>query len=194
MSARSRWPCGRSPAGAHDGDDLLDGWRIGRIAQPLVARRAPRAEPGQRRGRTAPTGHIEQHLGHDPSSGSTTSPEHHRAPEQYAGFDCRFPSARQRRRTALDVHRAPGSHGKRKRLASPVGARRRAVLTHSPVRPTDGQRRLTGVVGGHLDTVSFVMNYVEVRIGYSVFRALRGRRVDYDNRGELSRAGPQPAP
>jgi len=30
--------------GAHDGDDLLDPRRIGRIAQPLVARRVDRRE------------------------------------------------------------------------------------------------------------------------------------------------------
>jgi hypothetical protein len=85
----------------HDGDDLLDGRRIGRVAQPLVVRRTPGAEAGQRRGRTATADRIEQLLGHDPSSGSTTNPEHRPAPEQHGSADCRFPSARGRRRTAL---------------------------------------------------------------------------------------------
>ena len=62
--------------GAHDGDDLLDGRRIGRVAHALVARRAAGVEPGHRRRRAAATGGIEQQLGHDPSSGSETSREH----------------------------------------------------------------------------------------------------------------------
>lgn len=34
-----------------------------------------------------------------------------------------------------------------------------------------GDEPLAILVGGHLDTVSFVMDYVEFRIGYSVLRA-----------------------
>jgi hypothetical protein len=41
----------------------------------------------------------------------------------------------------------------------------------------DGDRALAVLVGGHLDTVSFVMDYVEFRIGYSILRALRSPRV-----------------
>lgn len=35
-----------------------------------------------------------------------------------------------------------------------------------------GNEALSILVDGHLDTVSFVMDYVEFRIGYSVLRAL----------------------
>jgi hypothetical protein len=35
-----------------------------------------------------------------------------------------------------------------------------------------GDDALAVLVGEHLDTVSFVMDYVELRIGYSIFRAL----------------------
>lgn len=35
----------------------------------------------------------------------------------------------------------------------------------------DGNEALSILQGGHLDTVSFVMDYVEVRIGYSVLRS-----------------------
>jgi hypothetical protein len=52
---RSRWPCAASPA-AHDGDDLIDLWRIGRIAQTLVARRSTSVKAGHRRRRSTPTG------------------------------------------------------------------------------------------------------------------------------------------
>jgi hypothetical protein len=45
---------------AHDRDDLLDRGRIGRVAQPLVARRAPGEIAGQRDGRAAAAGGIEQ--------------------------------------------------------------------------------------------------------------------------------------
>jgi hypothetical protein len=61
--------------GAHDGDDLLDGRRIGRIAEPLVARRAAGVKSRHRRRRATTTGGIERQLGHDPSSGSKTSCE-----------------------------------------------------------------------------------------------------------------------
>jgi hypothetical protein len=37
---------------------------------------------------------------------------------------------------------------------------------------SQGDEALSVLVGGHLDTVSFVMDYVEFRIGYSVVRAL----------------------
>jgi hypothetical protein len=37
----------------------------------------------------------------------------------------------------------------------------------------DGDEALSILAGGHLDTVSFVMDYVELRVGYNVFRALR---------------------
>ena len=37
------------------------------------------------------------------------------------------------------------------------------------------------LIGGHLDTVSFVMDYVEFRIDYSILRALNPPRVElYD--------------
>jgi hypothetical protein len=60
--------------GSHDGDDLLDLGRIGRIAQPLVARRMTGVEAWHRRRRSTSTGTVEQQLGHGPSSGSLTSP------------------------------------------------------------------------------------------------------------------------
>jgi hypothetical protein len=40
-----------------------------------------------------------------------------------------------------------------------------------------GDEALSILPGGHLDTVSFVMDYVEFRVGYSVLRALAGPRV-----------------
>ena len=52
----------------HDGDDFLDGRRVRRIAQPLVAWRATGVEPRHGRRRPTSTGTIEQVLGHDPSS------------------------------------------------------------------------------------------------------------------------------
>ena len=66
--------------GAHDGDDLFDLRRIGRVAQALVARRATGVESRQRRGRSTSTGTIELQLGHDPSSGSLNEPDYRRAP------------------------------------------------------------------------------------------------------------------
>jgi hypothetical protein len=42
----------------------------------------------------------------------------------------------------------------------------------------DGDRALSILSGGHLDTVSFVMDYVEFRVGYSILRALAGPRVE----------------
>jgi hypothetical protein len=56
--------------GAHDGDDLLDLRRIGRVAQSLVARRATRMKSGHGCWRSASAGTVEQQFGHDPSSGS----------------------------------------------------------------------------------------------------------------------------
>lgn len=35
----------------------------------------------------------------------------------------------------------------------------------------DGDEALSILMGGHFDTVSFVMDYVEFRIGYSILRA-----------------------
>jgi hypothetical protein len=65
----------RSVAGrAHDGDDLFDLGRIGRIAQTLVAWSVPGVESRQRRRRSTSTGAVEQKLGHDPSSGSWNEP------------------------------------------------------------------------------------------------------------------------
>lgn len=37
-----------------------------------------------------------------------------------------------------------------------------------------GDEHLAILKGGHLDTVSFVMGYVEFRINYNIFRALNG--------------------
>jgi hypothetical protein len=54
----------------HDGDDLLDGRRVRRIAQAFVAGRATDVEPRHGRRRATSTGAIEQLLRHDPSSGS----------------------------------------------------------------------------------------------------------------------------
>jgi hypothetical protein len=55
------------PGGAHDGDDLFDLRRIGRVAQTFVAWRATGVESRQRRRRSTPTRTIKQQLGHDPS-------------------------------------------------------------------------------------------------------------------------------
>src|SRR5215211_2573658 len=53
---------------AHDRHDLLDRGRIGRVAQPLVARRAPGQIAGQRDGRATAAGGIQQRRhGHGPS-------------------------------------------------------------------------------------------------------------------------------
>jgi hypothetical protein len=45
------------------------------------------------------------------------------------------------------------------------------------VNDSAGNAALSVLEGGHLDTVSFVMDYVEFRIGYNCFRALRPPRV-----------------
>jgi hypothetical protein len=45
---------------AHDGDDLLDGGRIGRVAQPLVARRAPGEVAGHGDRRATAAGGVQQ--------------------------------------------------------------------------------------------------------------------------------------
>src|SRR5215213_1371178 len=58
------------PGGAHDGDDLFDLRRIGRVVQALVLWRVAGVESRQRRRRSTSTRTIEQQLGHDPSSGS----------------------------------------------------------------------------------------------------------------------------
>ncbi|MEA2361282.1 MAG: hypothetical protein QOD71_427 [Thermoleophilaceae bacterium] len=61
---------------AHDGDNLLDSGRIGRIAETLVSRRSTCMEAGHGRRRAASTGAVKQYLGHDPSSGSENATEH----------------------------------------------------------------------------------------------------------------------
>jgi hypothetical protein len=53
--------------GAHDGDDLLNLGRIGRIPQSLVMRRTAGVESRHRRRRATSAGAVEQQLGHDPS-------------------------------------------------------------------------------------------------------------------------------
>jgi len=56
----------RSP---HHSDDLLDGRRISRIAQPLIPRRATTVMTRQRRPRTPTTSSIQQpRLHHSPST------------------------------------------------------------------------------------------------------------------------------
>src|SRR5215207_7738726 len=64
--------------GVHDGDDLFDLRRIGRVAQPLVAGSVARVESRHRCRRSTSTGTIEQKLGHDPSSGSWNEPDYRR--------------------------------------------------------------------------------------------------------------------
>ena len=67
----------RSRAGlAHNEDDLIDRWRIRRIAQPLVRRRGPRPVPRYCGRGSHTTGHIhESWLGHDVLQlGSARSP------------------------------------------------------------------------------------------------------------------------
>jgi hypothetical protein len=54
--------------GAHDGDDLLDRGRIGRVAEALVARGSPLVIAGHRGRRAAMTGSIQQHRFHVLSS------------------------------------------------------------------------------------------------------------------------------
>jgi hypothetical protein len=84
---------------AHHGDDLLDGWRVRRVAVSLVAWRAAGVEAGHRRRGPSPTGGIEHQLGHDPSSGSKTSREDRGTEHRYRVFRstrlvCRFASKR----------------------------------------------------------------------------------------------------
>jgi hypothetical protein len=55
---------------AHHGDDLLHGWRIGRVPLSFVAWRPAGVESRHRRRRPTTTGGVEHQLGHDPSSGS----------------------------------------------------------------------------------------------------------------------------
>jgi hypothetical protein len=50
--------------GAHHGDDLFDRWRVGRVANALVARRSTGVESRHRGRRTTASGGIEQRLGH----------------------------------------------------------------------------------------------------------------------------------
>lgn len=64
--------------GAHDGDDLLDPWRVGGIAEALVSRRSAGVEAGHGRRRSPSAGVIKQHFGHGPSSGSKNEVEHPR--------------------------------------------------------------------------------------------------------------------
>jgi hypothetical protein len=67
-------PAMRSVASrAHNGDDLFDLRRIGRVAQTLVAWSVAGVESRHRRRRPAPTGTIERKLGHDPSSARRTN-------------------------------------------------------------------------------------------------------------------------
>src|SRR4051794_4793943 len=67
---------GSAAGGAHDGDDLFDLRRVGRVAQTLVARRVTGIEPRQRRRRPPSTGTNEQNPGHDPSSDSRNEPDY----------------------------------------------------------------------------------------------------------------------
>ncbi len=60
-----------SPGRAHDGDDLLHAWRIGRITQALVPRRTPTVITRQSRRRPATTSSIQQHRLHDSSSSNS---------------------------------------------------------------------------------------------------------------------------
>jgi hypothetical protein len=53
---------------AHDGDDFLDRGRVGRVAESLVARRAPGEIAGQGDGGATAAGGIEQRHGHGTSS------------------------------------------------------------------------------------------------------------------------------
>jgi hypothetical protein len=54
--------------GAHDGDDLLDRGRIGRVAEAFVPRDSPSVIAGHRGRRAAMTGSIEQYRFHVLSS------------------------------------------------------------------------------------------------------------------------------
>ena len=96
--------------GAQDGDDLFDGRRVGRIAQPLNARWSPGMESGHRRGRTPPTGCVEQNLGHDPFLGlENTSLESHTRPGSRRDETGRRCESLKAPKTTAD------SHGTRKR-------------------------------------------------------------------------------
>jgi hypothetical protein len=53
--------------------------------------------------------------------------------------------------------------------------RREELMRHAPVLMKESP--LDCLIGGHLDTVSFVMDYVEFRIGYNVVRALTNPTV-----------------
>jgi hypothetical protein len=46
------YPVGAIPRGAHHGDDLLDGWRVWRVAKALIARWPAPVKARQRRGAT----------------------------------------------------------------------------------------------------------------------------------------------
>jgi hypothetical protein len=50
---------GLVPGGAHDGDDLLDLWWVGGVAQTLVARRSADVETRHGRGRSTSTSAVE---------------------------------------------------------------------------------------------------------------------------------------
>ena len=63
------------PRGSHHGDHLLHGWRVWRIAKPLVARHAALVKPGQGRLRPAAPGTIRQsHRFHDVLLWTTVDP------------------------------------------------------------------------------------------------------------------------
>jgi hypothetical protein len=64
--------------GAHDGDDLFDLRRIGRVAQTLVAGSVAGMESRQRRRRPTSPSTIKQKVGHDPSSSSWNEPDYRR--------------------------------------------------------------------------------------------------------------------
>jgi len=88
-------PAARRP---HDGDDLLDGERVGRVTDAVVAWRATGMVAGD--GRRATAGGIEQQLVHDLSSGSTGSQASLRRPLESRIH--RFP------RQSNSAARAPG--------------------------------------------------------------------------------------
>ena len=64
ISARVRAPKTLVAGVAHDRDDLLDAGRIGRVAHPLVAGRAPSQVAGQGGGRATPSRGVNEHSGH----------------------------------------------------------------------------------------------------------------------------------
>ena len=45
----------------------------------------------------------------------------------------------------------------------------------------DDQDALDLLLGGHLDTVSFVMDYVEFRVSYNILRCMTGPIVEREN-------------